>query len=363
MKKLKKRILVTTDHPAPYMDDLFERMSDKFFLEVVYMASISKEKSWTSFRAQFPGRVAREISTLTLVKMIRSSDLIIIGGWANFFNIKLILISLILNSKTAIFSDAPNVDTKSHIVRNVQSLMLRLIPFYFVAGREAGRIFAETYSVKDRERIKEFPYQSWLPDPALVNRHKELRKQALASDGSLLRIFIANRFIQRKGYTDVETALKYLKSVDLLKFFRFDIAGNGPDFDCYKKIFERSYPQVNLQGWIETEKYRKLMLECDVFVHASSFEPYGIPVVDACNCEKRVISSSGVCAAIDAKEARYPVQLFSSGAGLELGALLESAFKDRHSIYIRSKSHDGRAVFAPFRNLETIEEVLALGQW
>lgn len=356
--KLKKRILVTTAHPAPYMDDLFKNISDKFALDVVYMDTASNEKSWASFHTSFPAYFAQKISTKLLFKMIQNSDLIIAGGWASIFNIRLILISIILRKKVAIFSDAPNIDAKKNLVRIVQSLMLKLIPLYFVAGREAGRIFAKTYWIKDRERIKEFPYQSWLPDAAAVSSHKELRKRALSGEEGLLRVFIANRFIQRKGYSDVHTALQYLKSVGLLESFRFDIAGNGPDFDHYEKIFEHNYPQVHLQGWIETDEYRNLMLECDVFVHASSFEPYGIPIVDACNCEKRVIATSGVCAAIDAKDAGYPVQLFSSGNGFELGVLLEGAFKDRHSLNNPTKSNDGRTVFAPIRNLETIEEVL-----
>ena len=354
-----KKLLFTTEHPAPYMDDLFDGISETFDVDVVYMEAASEEKNWALFKARFVGHLAQDISTLTLVRMIRETDLFIAGGWSSFFQVKAILIGLLTGTKTAVFSDAPNMDAKRRIVRRVQSVLLKGIPLYFVAGREAGRKFANTYWIKDLDRIKEFPYQSWLPDSGEVNQYTARRKQALSGANEVVRVFIANRFIERKGYADILDALQNLQSAGVMTACHFDIAGNGPDFEHYREIFARDFPQVELHGWIETEDYRRLMLGCDVFVHASKFEPYGIPVVDACKCQKRVIATSGVCAAVDAKDAGCPVRLFEPGDGRALGALLEEAFTERHRLYDATEIETAEVAFAPQLNLASIQEVLA----
>lgn len=353
-----KRLLFTTEHPAPYIDDLFDGISNTYDVAVVYMEALSEEKSWATFKARFVGHLAQDISTMKLVRMIRDSDLVIAGGWSNFFHVKAILIGLLTGTKTAVFSDAPNIEAKRRIVRRVQSILLKRIPLYFIAGREAGRIFANTYWIEDLDRIKEFPYQSWLPDAAKVHQYTARRKQALSGANGVVRVFIANRFIERKGYAEVLDALHYLQSVGVLNAFHFDIAGNGPDLERYREIFVRDFPKVELHGWIETKDYQRLMLSCDVFVHASRFEPYGIPVVDACKCQKRVIATSGVCAAVDADGAGCPVRLFEPGDGHALGALLEETFTERHRLYDATEIETAEVVFAPQRNLASIEEVL-----
>jgi glycosyltransferase involved in cell wall biosynthesis len=354
-----KKLLFTTEHPAPYMDELFDGISDAFGVDVVYIQAASEEKNWASFNARFVGHLANDISTIRLVRMIREADLVIVGGWSRFFNVKTLLIGLITGTKTAIFSDAPNIEAKKSIVRFVQSLLLKIVPWYFVTGGEAGRIFAKTYWIDDLDRIKDFPYQSWLPDAEDVDQHIALRAHTLRAPNGLVRVFIANRFIERKGYPDVIEALHYLQSAGVLNAFHFDIAGNGPDFERFREIFLRDFPKVELHGWIEIDDYRRLMLGCDVFVHASRFEPYGLPVIDACNCQKRVIATSGVCAAVDAKNAGYPVLLFEPGDGRTLGALMEQVCTERYRLYHAAKIETGAMVFAPQRNLASLKEVLA----
>lgn len=340
------------------MDDLFDGISDTFDVDVIYMEAASEEKSWGSFKVRYVGHLAQDISTIALVQMIRETDLLIAGGWSNSFHIKAIVIGLLTGTKTAVFSDAPNLEAKRWIVRLVQSVLLRLIPLYFIAGHEAGRIFAKTYWIEARDRIKEFPYQSWLPDPAEVDQHTSRRRQVLSDTNGVLRVFIANRFIERKGYADIIEALWYLQSADMLNAYHFDIAGNGPELTRYREIFARDFPQIELHDWVETEAYRRLMLGCDVFVHASRFEPYGIPVVDACKCKKRVVATSGVCAAVDAKEAGYPVRLFEPGDGRALGELLKDAFTERHRLYEIAEIASAEVAFAPQRNLASIQEIL-----
>lgn len=354
---MKKNILVTTEHPAPYMDELFSNLSIKYNVSVIYINKKSDEKEWNLFSTNFPGDSAIKVKTVNLSKKIRRSDIVIVGGWFRFFHIKTILISLFMNKKLAFFSDAPNILYKKIWIRMLQSLILRFIPIYFVAGGEAGRLFAKTYWIKDTKKIKSFPYQSWIPDSDIVSIYNERRINCLNARNGKIKLFIANRFIERKGYSDIVKALNFLKNRHLLEFFHIDIAGNGPEFEYYRSLFQQNFPGVILHGWIETEKYRELMLSCDIFIHASRFEPYGIPVIDACNCKKSVIATSGVCAAVDAKSSGYPVQLYPSGDGLELGVLLEQLFIHRDVIYDIAESPDFTKSMAPLRNIASIDEV------
>lgn len=355
------RLLISTVHPAPYMDALFASLCAAFDLDVFYVDRDSDEKSWTSFSTLFEGSIIKDMSPFTLYKRMNKSDFILVGGWSHFANVKLILMALVLGKSMAVFSDGPNLEQKSSMIRWVQSIVLNLLPIeFFVSGDKAGKIFADTYFIRDVSRIKNFPYHAWAPDKESLARSKETRQREISEGDTVTRVFVANRFIKRKGYEDIVTALYVLKEREVLERFSFHIAGTGEEFSKYQAIFESSFPMVKLHGWIETEEYQSHMLDCDVFIHASKFEPYGIPVIDACNCEKYIISTEGVCSAVDAKNAGYSVDIFQAGDGRALADSLQRFMLEIGTPVLSRSPAVDEGVFAPKKNIDTLCEALKM---
>lgn len=109
-----------------------------------------------------------------------------------------------------------------------------------------------------------------------------------------INIFIANNFVERKGYSILMEAFTLLKQNNLIDKFNIVIAGTGVLFEKYSKEFMNLSSNIILLGWIEQEEYLFNMNNCDVYIHASLFEPFGIPPLDAMARGKLLIVSDGV---------------------------------------------------------------------
>ena len=283
------KILLTTTHPAPYMDILFNRIEKEFLLEVFYTFKKSENKTWVNYTG-YPGKIVSEISITKLVSCIKRTDLIVVGGWASFHNLIIIFLSFLLNKKCAIFSDFPDISRENSFKRVFKKyIIFPQINYLFCATQSTANYFMKKYKV-DISKLKIFPYLIELPlhsvDPENQKQIKYLQNK--------IEVFVANNFVQRKGYENLIKAMKLLKETNQLENYQFTIAGTGPLFNNYKEKFKKLSANIKLLGWISSSQYIELMNQTDVFIHASIFEPFGIPPLDALAHGKLVIVSDGI---------------------------------------------------------------------
>lgn len=278
-----KTVLITTNHPAPYMDKWFYAISSHYDLTVIYNSRFSSEKSWKNYEP-YKGFYYEDMSFNGLKKCVKKQDLLIVGGWNNFPCFITILLSLFYGKKVGIFTDYPFHQKKiADIFKYI--FLYRVIDYIFCASQSTKEYIIQKYNVP-KNKVVFFPYAFDLPTKYTP---------FIDSGSSVVTFFVANNFIERKGYQVLFEAFKTLAkdSVNRLRY-RFIIAGQGPLFQKYLTESRNINLDICLLGWISAEQYVNYMNNADVYIHASIEEPFGIPPLDAMARKKVVIVSDGV---------------------------------------------------------------------
>ena len=282
MRMEKKTVLITTNHPAPYIDQWLKKIEEKYTLIALYNKKKDEQKTWKGYRGH-SGYYYEDLNIISLIKLVQQSDLLIVGGWTNKECFTTILLGKLFRKKVSIFTDFPFHQNKyADLFKKI--FLYRIIDYVFCATESTCDYISEKYKV-NCEKVKLFPYA--------VNLPKSVPDRVIRND-ELIRVFVANNFIERKGYRILFEALEKLKKTEKMNRFMLDIAGHGELFEKYKHMAEENLLPVKFYGWCEQEEYDSLKERCDVYIHASLEEPFGIPPLDAMASEKVVIVSDGV---------------------------------------------------------------------
>jgi len=355
---IKKNISMITSHPAPYMDVVFEQLLLKYNLDVYYNHSKSKDKSWKNQNYTKGQNVKSFKESVIAFNKILKSDFVIVGGWSYKFNIILIFLLITFRKKFAITSDVPEVHRINKIKRVIKTNIFKLIPYFFLTGHSCKEHYMKYYNITE-EKIKIFPYGIIFPNKKEIIDINKKRKNDVINQNSKIKILIANRFIKRKGYEIISESFKKLNTLNLLNQFDITIVGNGELYEKYKTIFDKISKDIKLLGWVEIDEYEKLLDHCDIYIHASIFEPYGIPVIDAMIRGKLVIASNGVMSAVDFIENSHNGFMYDSNIAIELSEILMNLLKDKNNIYAIGENAFN-CDFSDFKNYaKVVEKILS----
>ena len=288
-----KKILLTTIHPAPYIDMWIKTLSDKFEVDILYKYSFTGEKEWKNY-------VPKEInlysdySFFQKIKLLKKYDLVILCSWGLKENIFLSLALIPFKTKVSFFLDHPIIGQSktSLIAKFIKMAIMKSADYIFPASESCLNYLNLNYSVQ-KSKMNVFTYALAYRDKKKCIAINKVREERI-KDGDSIRIFIANRFEERKGYKILLEAFKELNRINLLNNFEIVVAGSGNEFLYYKHQFDQLKSNIKFLGWIENEVYNEEMEKCDVYIHASIFEPFGIPPLDALQCGKNIIVSDGV---------------------------------------------------------------------
>ena len=293
-----KKILFTTSHPAPYWDIIYNDISKNADITVYYNRIKDKDKAWKN-QNNVKGKVESEISLKEKINDIKNIDFAVLGGWNNKNNLLFMFLLILFRKPFAFFSDVPDENNITLFKKIFKKIFFMFVPFLYLTGKTGKEHYQKHYGIND-SKIKIFPYGINLPDEKLIKEKIDRRINEMKNvKDSKLKIFIANRFLERKGYKTVYKAFKLLNEKGLLNKFDIVIAGKGEFFDEYEKKFNSLQSSIKLLGWIEFDEYNNNLDNCDIYLHSSYFEPYGIPIVDAMLNGKIVIASDGVMSALD----------------------------------------------------------------
>lgn len=284
------KILLTTNHPAPYINRWVEKMILYYDTDVLYYAAKAKVKAWRNF-SPYHGGIISKIGLIRLAYHVSQADLIILGGWNSFYYFVILIYGLFIKRKFVLFSDYPELQK-----RNLKYLIKKIIfkncfTAIFCATESTCQFYASIYGI-DKSKLFVFPYMSM--NVIKQNSMYWTKRMKQISNGDKIRIFIANNFYERKGYETIFRAFERLEKVNLLSSFVIKIAGVGEDLEQYKERFHQLDSEIIFLDWIEDNEYTRTMLNTDIFVHASIFEPFGIPPIDAMKCGKILIASKGI---------------------------------------------------------------------
>lgn len=356
MHTKRSKITYITNHPAPYMDIIFDAIKDRYDLSVVYSNLKDSEKTWRQQRNTH-GTLIRAKNSWRIANIIKNSNLIVVGGWNSASYLIIIMYMLFHKKKFAIHTDVPDVNRITKYKKVLKNIFLKKLNYLFVTGQSGVNHFTNNYNINNKI-FKIFPYGVGLPDLKKVEDVNRSRNSKLRS-GDKIKVFVANRFLARKGYDILLDALRDLDSKNLLKDFEITIAGSGDLFEEYRKKFSSLDGDVNVLGWIEYNDYANFMKSTDLYIHSSHFEPYGIPVIDAMVHGKLVIASNGVMSAIDCIESNVNGYIYDSNSALELSNIMFYLNVNRNKIYeVGAKAINVRHNFSRQKYIEVIDECL-----
>jgi glycosyltransferase involved in cell wall biosynthesis len=286
-----KSVLITTTHTAPYIDLWINSLKQDFKVSVFYTYRVSKEKKWANY-ANREGYESSELSFGEKLKICKKHDFVLLGGWKNMVNILLCFMLIPYKNKVAFFCDYP-IEGKTKInfiMKLIKKIIMNAADYIFPASESMKNYLYCTYGIS-KKKIKVFPYahSQFVLDIHQINK-KRIEQIQL---GKPIILFIANNFLERKGFNIIAEALKLLSIQDIDQM-KIRIAGTGERMDYYKQYLSEFSNYIDFLDWIENEQYENEMSNCDVYLHASIFEPFGIPPLDAMQRGKFIIVSDGV---------------------------------------------------------------------
>jgi glycosyltransferase involved in cell wall biosynthesis len=329
-KRAQKNVVLNAIHPAPYIDNWIKTIRERYELVAVYNYATSAAKTWSDYRGE-AGTLASDISFIKLVRTYADADLVIFSGWFERRNLLAIIILKLTRNKVAVFSDYPVNARKSRLNILLKKILIRLyIDAIFCATQSTVEWYAETLGVP-RRKLRFFPYaMSVLADENIVS------KIPLTSRGKgtpeIFRVFIANNFRPIKGYATLLNSLRRLKEEGVLENFSFVIAGTGEELDAYEKEFMTLGGNIEMLGWVELSEYENQLRAANIFVHASNFEPFGIPPLDAISAGTPIVVSTGVQSVSGLIENGRSGYVFKQGSGEALAESLKLAFAEREQL-------------------------------
>jgi len=289
-----KRILFTTKHPALYINQMCDILEKEYAIDVVYEKRDDKEKEWKTVNGK-DGLFYDQLTLFSFLQKVFSYDMVIIGGWKTLYGIIAIILSPLFKTKCAVYSDHPDNESVKHKAYFFKKYLLFKCVDYIFCATESTRVFYhENYGVNyNKLKLLPYAYNSTCSDQEVVENNQK-RKKLLSNPDEKKRLFIASRFIERKGYGVVADTFRKMKDANILDTFDITIAGSGPLKDTIEKQIKQYSPYIKFVGWIETDEYINYINNCDIYLHASIQEPFGIPPLDALAREKLLIVSHGV---------------------------------------------------------------------
>ena len=288
-----KSILLTTNHPAPYIDKWVDILSKDYEVDIVYRWRKDPYKQWSRFEGT-KGLFYDEISLLKFWKIYKEHDIAILGGWDNLYCFVTIFFGFLFKTKCCVFSDHPTPKIKKNFKYYIRKYCLfKLLDYIFCATESTRYFYHEHYGIS-YSKLMLFPYcynDVFTEQNQIIN---QLRCDNLINKDEKVNVFIANNFIERKGYNDIVSAFEILHKKQQLCKYKVKIAGNGELYVKVKAQLDELKEDITFLGWIESEQYLNEMNNCDIYIHASQFEPFGIPPLDALCRGKLLIASDGV---------------------------------------------------------------------
>ena len=320
-----KTVTFFTIHQAPHNTFTFRSLEKDFKLNIFYYKDKLDDYNWK--KNDFYYQSVKNKGFINHLRCALNSDLVIISGWQNYRHLLLIFLMLVFKRKFALYSDLGISSLRKK--KMIKKGILKIAPFVFITGIY-GEKFLKRYLKKDN--VYNFPYGINAFDSKEIDNINNQRIIDI-QQGNKIKIFISNRFIERKGYHLVRSLLNYLRKEELIDAFQFIIAGNGPLFTKEKELMSQLTNNILFLGWIDYNEYRGQMKICDIYLHCSENEPYGIPPLDAFVCKKNIILTKNIYSKYDINELGGKMYEFNYKKENELHYIFQKIAKNRSLLY------------------------------
>lgn len=184
----------------------------------------------------------------------------------------------------------------------------------------------------NKKDVYNFPYGIKASNVDVINRHNQIRIKKIQENNKMI-VFVSNRFIMRKGYNMIITLLKNLVNNNIAHKYHFRIAGNGDLYSNIKCEINKINIQCDFLDYIDYNKYINEMLNCDIYLQCSQFEPYGIPPIDAFLNNKVIVATSKIYSIYDIYELNGKVYEFNYNDHKKLYYYFQEFINKKENLY------------------------------
>lgn len=279
---------------APYLDFLHSELNKHFDLKVFYKLK-KRTHPWELDNVDYDNSNI-DGHLFQAVKRARSSDLLIVSGWA-FWQHLIIMVVPMRSTKKIYWTDTPNLDRKewSGPKGLVRRIIVKIVFAVFDEVWSTGRPGCEALEKMGckKEKIKSFTF--FFDMSRYHNTDPERLSKAIAfklknSNKDTETIFLcAGKLIPSKGFDNAIQALARLENKTAILW----IAGTGEEEKKLKLLAEKLdvTKQVKFLGWLQQDEVELAFATSDVFVHPAYFDPFPIVVLDAMTWGKPIIAT------------------------------------------------------------------------
>jgi glycosyltransferase involved in cell wall biosynthesis len=288
--------------PLAYKRTLCQALSDSYKGSFIAWFAGKDEPLIPKAGETFTRRLISDVGYSTLYRELRSDPqaIVILGSWSSAFARRTLLITQLLHVPVFIWTDHPHPRQRSWVFDRLRKIYLR-----FLANRVAGFLACGKPTVSHLEslgipsaRITNFPYWVSIPEEwSLPERCQENQ----ISKTKPLHLIAIGRHVPVKAF---EVAIEGVALANRRAGFRvatLELIGDGPE----RKHLEELARSLDLEdvvefpGWLSNDAARSRLRDADALVVTSTFEPYGVVVLEALASGRAVLASNGVIAARD----------------------------------------------------------------
>jgi glycosyltransferase involved in cell wall biosynthesis len=266
-----------------------------------------------------------------------TQPIVILGGWSSTFAWVTLLITAALRVPVFIWADHPLPRQRRNLLRLVYlKLLNRRVAGVLACGKPTVDHLATIGF--DREKITNFPY--WVRVPEAWSLPDREANQPEAP----IRLLTVGRLVSVKGFDVAIRAVAAANEKPDQPIATLEVIGEGIERQQLEALaltlgMQRS---ITFSGLLSNDEVCRRMAESDALIVPSSFEPYGVVVLEALAQGRLVLASDRVIAALDRDNKKGAILFHSVGDSVALAQQLTMLAGNRN--ILREGAHAAREI-------------------
>jgi glycosyltransferase involved in cell wall biosynthesis len=326
--------------PIEYQKTLCQALSGAYGERFVVWFASKNLNSVRDAHETFAQRFLPDTGYLALLRELKADTqaIVILGGWASPFAWLTLLITWMLAVPVFIWADHPHPRKRRGRVRRLYlKVVSRRISGLLACGKPTVDHLATLGF--DPDQITNFPYwvrvpEEWcLPPGGESNRTKEP-----------IRLLAIGRLVPVKAFDVAIKAVALANEKAGEQIATLEVIGEGVERDRLEELARTVdvHGAIVFAGWLANDEVGRRITESDALIVPSSFEPYGVVVLEAMANGRVVLASDQVVAALDRDDASGAIRFHSVADVTTLAQQIKMLAEDR--IMLKQAAHAARAI-------------------
>ncbi len=310
------KLSIITNIYTPYRDIQFKKIRDEYpNLKIFFTGDKRENRQWNEEENDYFVFLDTIFSlpkfgalNKGLIKIVRESDVIIIGGYEQPTYSLLNLLAKIYKKPTILLFDGTAPSRIQNCKKNwkylIKLLLVRQFSAFWINGKISNQYFTKCFNVDKKKVFNQYltidgtHYKNNIFQKDGVKT--EIRKQLNIPQSEKVIIY-SGRFIERKRVPDIIKCLGKLKSENRYQSITLLLIGdtNQEKISEYTSLSQTAGVTALFSGFIEQEQLYKYYFASDLLVLPSYDEPWGLVVNEALYSEIPVLISNDCGVALD----------------------------------------------------------------